>query len=174
MYGSPEEIRLLAARVRTAAGLTRSDAGRGNIADAVVWKSLAAQKYREKLAEALQQVQGVAGELDSLSTTLMEHAAAVQHRLEEIAAAERWLRGQAERAAREARDLDQAAVDLAGNVAGEVRGLVSGSLGWAQRQGEELAGAAWHRADDLGRQVQQLPGGDQGWLTAARARGWAG
>jgi hypothetical protein len=163
VYGNPEEIRRLARRVRTEAELTSAEAERGGNADAIEWKSLAAQRYRTQLADALGQAKAAVGELDELSDALMRHAAAVQERLDEIAAAERWLRGQAHQAANEVRDL----------VAG-VSHVVSESVDWLQRHTDLIQVDASRRADELGRDVQRLPGGDLGWLDAARTHGWSG
>jgi len=167
VYGNPEEIRRLATRVRTEADLTRADAGRGGQADAIEWKSLAAQRYRTQLTDALRQARSAAGELDELSAALTRHAAAVQERLDQIAAAERWLRSQADRAAKEVRD-------LAGDVVDGVSDLVSGGVDWVQRHTKDLEVDLRQRADDLNRDVQRLSGGDAAWLDAARSRGWTG
>jgi len=152
MYGNPEEIRRLARQFRLEAELTRAETARGARADAVQWKSLAATHYRAQLSDAAQQSGSASGELEKLSDLLIRHAAAVQEQLDQIAAAERWFRSQAERASREARDLGSAALALGGNVVDGVTDFVSESVDWAER----------------------LPGGDRGWLEAARARGWPG
>lgn len=174
MYGNPEEIRRQAIKIRQEAEMTRMDAGRGARADAVQWKSRAAQRYREQLGDAARQAGSATGELEKVSDLLLRHAAAVQEQLDRIAAAERWFRGQADRAGREARGLGSTALQVGGDVVEGMGDFLSGSLDWAQRQGEQLAGEAQQRADDLNRQVARLPGGDRGWLEAARARGWAG
>lgn len=174
MYGDPAEIRRLATKVRSEALLTRADAGQGGRADTIEWKSLAAQRYRTRLTEALQMATAAAGELDELSDALMRHAAAVQERLDQIAAAERWLRSQAEHAAQEARDLGRAVRDQAADVVDGVKDLVSDGVNWVQHHTEDLEVQARRRADDLGRDVQRLSNGELGWLDAARSRGWAG
>jgi hypothetical protein len=174
VYGNPEEIRRLATRVRAEADLTRAEAGRGGTADAVEWKSLAAQRYRTQLAGALGQARGAAGELEDLSDALMRHAAAVQQRLDQIAAAERWLRDQAERAAGEVRSLAAKARDLAGDVVDGVTEVVSDSVDWVQRHADVLEVDARRRSDALGGDVQRLRGGELGWLDAARTHGWSG
>jgi hypothetical protein len=174
VYGNPEEIRRLATRVRTEADLTRAEAGRGGNADAVEWKSLAAQRYRTQLTGALDQARAAVGELEELSDALIRHAAAVQHRLDQIAAAERWLRNQAEQAAGEARDLAAKARGLAGDLVDGVTDVVSDGVDWVKRHTDVLEVDARRRADSLGREVQSLRGGDLGWLDAARTHGWSG
>jgi hypothetical protein len=151
-FGDPAQIMRLAARVRSEADLTRADAGRGGSADGVQWKSLAADSYRKELSDALQLARAAAGELDELAQALLRHATAVQKRLDQIAAAERWLRDQADGAAQQAKNLASNAVDD-----------VSDSLGLAQQ-----------KAKDLGREVGRLVHGHPDWFQAAVARGWTG
>jgi hypothetical protein len=152
MYGDPEEIRRLAGQFRLEAELTRAETTSSARAHAVQWKSLAAQHYRAQLGDAARRAGSATGELEKLSDLLLRHAAAVQEQLDQIAAAERWFRSQAERAGQEARNLGSAARAVGGTVVAGVTDFVGGSVDW----------------------VQRLPGGDRGWLEAARDRGWPG
>ncbi len=96
VFGDPQAVRRVAQRVAGSADEMRVDAHRAAEAAGVVWVAVRAGRYREQLAESVALAGRAASELDELDRALVAHADAVERRLEQIAAAERWLRDRAE------------------------------------------------------------------------------
>lgn len=169
MYGDPEAIRRLARQAGGWADEMRADASRSAQAAETKWQSVRAGRYRTQLAEAVEHARGAARELDELSAALDAHADAVERRLAQIAAAERWLRRQIADAWDVARRGLEMVEGLADDV-GDFLGLGDDDSDKARAE----ANAAQARAKQLSGQVDGVPNGDLRWLDMARAHGWSG
>jgi methyl-accepting chemotaxis protein len=90
MYGDPDELDRLAARLRQRATEVREQAAehvrRGQRAH---WVSASAERYRERLTRDLAQADRVADEIDRAAAALTAHAREVRETLARIAQAER-------------------------------------------------------------------------------------
>jgi hypothetical protein len=169
VYGDPEAIRRLARQAGGWADEMRADASRSAQAAETRWQSLRAGRYRDQLAEAVEHARGAARELDELQAALDAHADAVERRLAQIAAAERWLRRQVADAWDVARRGLEMVEDLADDV-GNLLGLGDDDDDKARTE----ADAAAARARKLSGQVDGVAAGDLRWIDMARTNGWNG
>lgn len=150
MYGDPADVRALAQRVLAWADEVRLVAGRTEGADGVEWHSTAADRFRGTLAEQAGAVAARADALDDLAAALLAHATAVEERLAQIAAAERFVRAQVSQA-RES-----------------VSGLVGTMKGWADDATDWATDAARAGADRVLDVADELPRpGSLDWLDLA-------
>lgn len=139
----PEQVRRLAGRVTDGADLTRAEAGRVTAAAQVGWESTAALRFQARLEDGAERVRAAATELDHLAASLTAHAAAIEHRRQQINAAKnwleshfdpRWLEQQAAEGASDlvarVRDVQHAASNLPGMDIGWMD--LAGKLGWTR------------------------------------------
>lgn len=132
----PARLRRLAGRVSAEADAARGEALRVASAEAG-WESTAAARYRARLAEGAGLVRAAAAELDELARAVAEHAAAVEHRQHQIAAAMSWVRRHLDPRWLEQKAAEGAAefVARAHGVEQVAAGLTSGDAGWLDLAG---------------------------------------
>lgn len=142
MYGDPGQVHALARQVRSLAAQTRADATAVGDAKSVQWASVLADDFRRDLHGASGTVRACAGELDDLAVALDEHARQVQHRLDQIHLAERFLGGLLDGARHEltvattlARDATTGAARAAAEAAARTARSTLGTLGRAPATG---------------------------------------
>ncbi|WP_305039802.1 hypothetical protein [Frankia sp. CiP3] len=87
----PVQVRRLALWVADGADYTRADAARVAAAAGVGWESTAAERFKRRVEHGAGLLRAAAAQLDQLSTALSEHAAAIEYRQYQIAAAKWWL-----------------------------------------------------------------------------------
>lgn len=90
MYGDPAAIRALATQVDGAAEGADDEARRLRGATGVAWRSSGADRYLAQLGDDADAVTVLVGELEQAAQAVRDHADAVEARLEQIAAAQRW------------------------------------------------------------------------------------
>lgn len=127
MYGEPAEVRRMARQVGGWAEQTRADAGRAARAADVRWQSVAAQRFRQRVDDAVESVARAARELDDLQAALDAHAAEVERRLAQIETAERWLRARGD----------------------DVRDGALGAADWTKEQLRSAADAGFRAVSDV-------------------------
>lgn len=147
MYGNPEELDHLAVGLRRQAEAVR-DQVRARLvqSEGAVWRSTAAQAWRERVRQETRQGLAAADRMDEAAVALAAHAERCREVLAEIAAVEERVRGWF---ADRWRDL--------------------------QGAGREVAEGADAAVRDLGRGLSQLPpSGDVRWLEVPGqlSRGW--
>jgi hypothetical protein len=170
VYGDPEAIRRLARQAGGWADEMRADATRSAQAAETRWQSVRAGRYREQLTEAVEHARGAARELDELREALDAHADAVERRLAQIAAAERWLRRQVA----DAWDIARRGLEMVEGLAEDVGNFIGLGDDDDADKARSDAEAATARAKQLSGQVDGVAAGDQAWIDMARANGWNG
>lgn len=117
MYGDPDELRRLAARMRERAGDLYAEAERlAAAADGTPWVSAAGDRMRQRARERAGELRSTARDYIEAAERLVAHAAEVERLLDLIADIERRVRGliaaAADRVAAAARDLAEGVIDF--------------------------------------------------------------
>jgi len=154
MYGDPDALDRLAARMRAYAGEVRQDAAehvrRGQRAE---WVSTAAQRYRDRVAQDRSQVDRAADQLEQAAQVLSAHAQQVRETLAMIAHIEQEATAWFDRQASRLVDTVEGAIDSAGQTA---KKLIEG-VPWTE---------PW---TDWPYRPEKLPApGDREWLEVGR------
>ena len=135
MYGDVEAVRALARQVAGLATQARVGAGGVERASGVGWVSVGADRYRSVLAEESALLHRCADELNEAVRALQAHADAVEHRQDQIRAAERFVSGVVSQAHRRLSDVVDGTEDAVVSGARWVleqarRAPTAGSLDW--------------------------------------------
>jgi hypothetical protein len=93
MYGDPQQLRALARRMDEVAQDVRAESRHLDGAHEVTWESTAAVLYREMLTTRAGELQQAVMDVEEVAEALRAQARAVEERLAQIAAAERWVMG---------------------------------------------------------------------------------